>query len=45
MCIRDREMIEWITPIMEANVKTLGVTPMEADHPAGGTYYLSLIHI
>ena len=30
------EMIEWITPIMEANGKTLGVTPMEADHPAGG---------
>lgn len=36
-----KEMIEWITPIMEANGKTLGVTPMEADHPAGGTYYFA----
>lgn len=36
-----RELVEWLTPIMEAQGKELVVTPMEADHPAGGTYYFA----
>ncbi|WP_080803001.1 FAD-binding protein [Arabiibacter massiliensis] len=36
-----KELVEWLTPLMEEAGKTLGVTPMEPDHPAGGTYYLA----
>lgn len=36
-----REMIEWLTPYMEAQGKEISVTPMEANHPAGGTFYLA----
>lgn len=34
-----RELMEWLEPLMTAQGKEIGVTPMEADHPAGGTYY------
>lgn len=36
-----KEMIEWVAPIMTAAGKELAVTPMEEDHPAGGTYYFA----
>lgn len=36
-----KEFIEWVEPIMTAAGKQIVVTPMEADHPAGGTYYFA----
>ena len=36
-----KELVEWLTPLMEAQGKELVVTPMEADHPAGGTHYFA----
>lgn len=34
-----KELVAWLTPIMEAQGKELAVTPMEESHPTGGTYY------